>query len=113
MNRKSRHSSVALLLIALLLANSSYALEIIAHDSHAHDPVGHAMEMDMTAGETMTTDTAGSDDCLCDEICCLSSMNLTAADTGSQSLVSVSCKAGRPDLYQSVFLDPYTEPPTV
>lgn len=100
------------MLVTLLLANSSFALEILAHDSHDHNSHNGGMVMADMQGDTEPMEEQTSENCFCDEICCLSSINLAGTESKVQAVESTNIKVGRIDHYQSIFLDPYLEPPT-
>ncbi|MDD9958519.1 MAG: hypothetical protein OXU66_06210 [Gammaproteobacteria bacterium] len=113
----------------LLVSNSSFALEILTHEAHQHTgPAVTAdlhvdLEMNMLNHDSMDASlipesslddhvSHGDDDCICDEICCLSSV-----DFGMQVLTDTSSPGdiGKPvdlSLYISISLDLLLPPPT-
>lgn len=105
-------SSVVLVLVTMLLANSSFALEILIHDSHGHESHGEMVVTETHGAEPVAMEDMSGDDCVCDEICCLSSVNFGNSGALAQALYATDHKTHRVDHYQSVFLDPYLEPPT-
>jgi hypothetical protein len=108
-------------LVLLLLSNSSLALEILTHDGHQHaaphssEMAGHALHgmSEMELSSTMSKDSAhGSDDCVCDDICCLSSIGFGLAATDAQSVSDAKSQVINPNFYLSISLDLFLPPPT-
>ena len=127
------------LLILLLVASSSQALETIAHDSHGHDAIV-SMEYDLTHSEDTVDkqvrearetkeykaihnrfsdqvyylDSAETqeDECICDEICCIGSIGFGAPLAAGVSPIINSPNERLFDHYQSISLDLLLPPPT-
>ncbi|MED5530555.1 MAG: hypothetical protein VYA99_09390 [Pseudomonadota bacterium] len=116
---------LTLFLALVLLSNSSLALEILTHDSHQHLEVanahdGHEMrssEMEMqlyTSGQNTSYHQYQHDEegCVCDEICCLSSVDIGTYSLENQRISkepdhsAVSCH------YRSIIPDLFLPPPT-
>jgi len=116
------------LLILLLIANSSQALETLAHDGHSHDghshdnivAMGFAVDVpvsEATHNQHMDQNADGSheaqnDECFCDEICCVSSVGFVAPLTAGVSPQTSSLNERLFGHYQSVSLDLLLPPPT-
>ncbi|MCI5105664.1 MAG: hypothetical protein MRY76_03000 [Pseudomonadales bacterium] len=113
--------SLALALIFLLLASSSMALESAVHDAHGHDKsmAAHAMSADGQHGELSGMDHSmhgalsaeQSEDCFCDELCCLSSFDLGSFSLPSPAPQHDGSAVPFADLYQSIALDLVLPPP--
>ena len=119
------HNWLTLFLTLLLFSNNSFALEILTHDSHQHLAVanahdGHEMpspEMEIerpTNGQNASYDQYQHDekDCVCDEICCLSSVDISAYLLNNQSILEGSHKSVLPCHYRSIILNLSLPPPT-
>ncbi len=112
---------LALALIFLLLASSSMALESAVHDTHDHDKsmAVHAMSADGQHGDMAGMDHSmheslsaeQHEDCLCDELCCLSSFDLGSFTLSSPAPQHDENAAPFSDLYQSIALDLVLPPP--
>lgn len=110
----------------LLLANSSFALEVITHDGHGHSEsvaelemsemdshVNHEIDSQFNhTGHDQATVGQADDDCICDEICCVSSTDFGSAVTAGQHPDFNSTYQKLSDLYASVSLDLLLQPPT-
>ena len=115
-------SRLASLLIVLMLMNSSYALEILSHDSHRHDmPVSEAMKVEhhvaghngqqvLDHGQNYANDR--DTDCLCDDVCCLASAQLMSEPLFLPDPLSESEFQSPSNFYQSVALELNLPPPT-
>ena len=116
---------LTLFLALVLLSNSSLALEILTHDSHQHLEVanahdGHEMrssEMEMqlyTSGQNTSYHQYQHDEegCVCDEICCLSSVDISTYLLNNQSILEGSHKSVLPCHYRSIILNLSLPPPT-
>lgn len=107
-------------LILLLLSNSSLALEVLTHDSHQHaappmEP--HEMHAMHEMSEPQTpADTAGGahggEDCICDDICCFSSIDFGLALNGAHVPLDGDGLVTNPNFYRSISLDLFLPPPT-
>lgn len=107
---------LALSLIFLLLANSSMAVESAVHDGHEHgESAMPILQMDHGDSSQLPAHAESADhkqeDCICDDLCCLSNYEL-----GSLSLVTdiprpVSNNPVLVNLYQSIALDLVLPPP--
>ena len=119
------HNWLTIFLTLLLLSNNSLALEILTHDSHQHLAVanahdGHEMpspEMEIerhTNGQNASYDQYQHDekDCVCDEICCLSSVDISAYLLNNQSILEGSHKSVLPCHYRSIIPELFLPPPT-
>jgi len=124
--RKIRRLSIFLIL--LLLANSSQALETLAHGSHGHGDVAlveHGMHdlavADYPAAATqhdlLSADDGlvaeNEDQCVCADICCVSSTGSLAAVHTSPYPHNSPVVPGLPVTYQSVSLDLLLPPPNL
>lgn len=123
---QSRHQLLSLFLVFMFFVNNSYALEIVIHDAHQHaesaamhsgDDIADA-QME-TAGQLKLHDTGHSaneldadEDCLCDEICCLSSVDMGMPVLANNSVPDDPGKAIDLSLYKSISLDLLLPPPT-
>ena len=112
---------LSVFLVLLLLANSSLALEVLTHDAHQHadsysgELAGHAMHGMPEADQLSSTNQAsaqGRDDCICDDICCLTSIDLGLATLDEQFVSEGESQAINPNFYLSVSLDLFLPPPT-
>ena len=122
MQRPSSYKRLCGLLIMLLLTNSSMALEFITHDGHQHAASSgyesHSMESHDASHAASTMDSTnpamqqGEKDCLCDDICCVSSVGFGAISSHSQSPANHSASPRLTDYYQSIALDLLLPPPT-
>jgi hypothetical protein len=112
--------TLSALLVLLLLSNSSQALEIITHDSHAHEgavvmelsdhapaPDNHHQDMDHSDHSL-----AQDEECACDEICCVSSVGFGSVVAAGLSPQTDAFNEKLSDHYQSVSLDLFLPPPT-
>ena len=119
------HNWLTIFLALLLLSNSSLALEILTHDSHQHSEVANAhdghempsseMEIERYAnGQNTSYDQYQHDeeDCVCDEICCSSSVDISAYLLNNQCVLEGSDKSVLPCHYRSIILDLFLPPPT-
>ena len=119
------HNWLTIFLTLLLLSNNSLALEILTHDSHQHLAVanahgGHEMPSPETEIErSANVQNASYDqyqhdekDCVCDEICCLSSVDISAYLRNNQSILEGSHKSVLPCHYRSIILNLSLPPPT-
>jgi uncharacterized protein involved in copper resistance len=118
---RTTHQTLALALILLLLASSSMALESAVHGAHAHEksmPVhemtgdgqhGDMSGMDHSMHESLSADQ--NEDCLCDELCCLSSFDLGSFSLPPHTPRHDENAALLSDLYQSIALDLVLPPP--
>lgn len=105
-----------------MLSNSSLALEIITHDGHQHGAESSAVEtldasshteMDASlAMSAMPTIEHGSEDCVCDDICCGSSIAFVSSDSAVIYPRIAESDLDRDDLYQSIALSLLLHPPT-
>lgn len=115
--RGARQRSVlAGFLILLLLSNSSMALENAIHQSHEHiDTLTAAMSM--LGAETqlhsgsMDSLQSVAVDCLCDDICCVSSPQFVSAPASAIDPGIGNDDFNADDLYQSIALDLLLPPP--
>ena len=115
---------VSVFLIALLLSNSTFALEILTHGSHQHDTAEmgqHEMHSQSAMAEMgqhgeHSTGSAGLelslDDCLCDDICCVSSVGFGLGVNDDSTPLLDRSLVGNPNFYRSVSLDLLLPPPT-
>ena len=121
-------SSLCALLVLLLIANSSQALEVLAHGSHGHDSVSHESLITMDIAQDLTENCDSCDhhashpqnntqpehdDCFCDELCSLSSLGFGSALLNGPMPASASVNGRLPDYYQSISLDLLLPPPTL
>ena len=116
--------NMSVFLIVLLLVNSSFALEILTHGSHQHDAaqIGqhetHSIPamavMGQTAEQPASYDSVNvsADDCLCDDICCVSSVGFGLGVSGNPIPSLGQSLPGNPNFYSSVSLDLLLPPPT-
>ena len=121
-----------------MLSNSSLALEIITHDGHQHDGESAAVEMhdsfdvsahnfvahDFTAHNSpahggisdsmsvMPTMDHGAEDCVCDDICCVSSIEFASAGNLTIHPFMADSDLYRINHYQSIALELLLPPPT-
>lgn len=108
------------ILILLVIANSSQALETITHDGHAHDRTvvielsDHASLHDPHHQDVERSDhsMAQDEECVCDEICCASTVDFGSLNTAGASPETDSFRGNLVDNYQSVLLDLFLPPPT-
>ncbi len=106
-------------LILLMLANSSFAFELLTHDGHAHDEavaelhgVGDAAMANHHGVQSQLEDSlAMDDDCVCDEICCESSVEFTSVLLATVLHDLLVVDPDRHNLYQSVSLELLLPPP--
>lgn len=108
-------------LILLLLSNSSLALEILTHDSHQHNAAQvdqHAMHdmhtmavADAPKAAASSSDPA-SESCICDDICCLSSIDFGLAANDEPISFDDGGLVFNSDFYSSISLDLFLPPPT-
>lgn len=120
MTRLRLHRKLSCFLVLLLLSNSSLALEILTHEGHQHaapavehDPHAmHTVSVDATESQAMPTAEHGGEDCICDEICCVSSIGFgLSADEARQPPAADSSDLN-PNFYNSVSIDLLLPPPT-
>ena len=119
-------------LVLLLISNSSLALEILTHDGHNHgqavseyqpamDP--HSHHHDALAvgdhqhgslqhgGHPGTAADNGEDDCICDEICCLTTADFGIGASGDHFPEAVAADRRPSARYTSISLDLLLPPP--
>lgn len=119
-------------LLLLMLGNSSYALEIVTHASHSHAANGSPALQDMSSHAGTSTMHHGNananvnehalhdevspphsdEDCICDDVCCISSVNVTSALIGTSEDLSPTREQRINNLYQSIAIDLLLPPPT-
>mgnify|MGYP000079352192 CR=1 FL=1 len=107
-------------LILLLLFNSSLALEVLIHDSHQHAAVEadqqgvHGMHgsADVVEPAEAADGAHDAEDCLCDDICCLSSIDFGLALNGHDLPLDGDSPVTNPNFYRSISLDLFLPPPT-
>ncbi|MDA1369757.1 MAG: hypothetical protein O2971_03215 [Proteobacteria bacterium] len=118
MQRPSSYKRLCGLLIMLLLTNSSMALEFITHDGHQHAASSGYESHSMASHDASTMDSTnpameqGDKDCLCDDICCVSSVGFGSISSQRQSLPNQSLSSRFSNHYQSIALDLLLPPPT-
>ena len=122
MQRPSSYKRLCGLLIMLLLTNSSMALESITHEGHEHAASSgnesHSMASHDASHAASTMDSTnpameqGDKDCLCDDICCVSSVGFGSISSQRQSLPNQSSSSRFSNHYQSIALDLLLPPPT-
>lgn len=124
MPRPNSYKHLCALLVMLLLSNSSLALELFTHDAHQHgvESGQHGVEFGQvphdvmhSASSTNSTDATiepGSEDCLCDDVCCASSIGFGVIGNQDKLLTIESSSQKLTDLYQSIALDLLLPPPT-
>lgn len=106
-----------------MLSNSSLALENIIHDSHQHDAESSAVEMHDATKSTGVTDTLKTSSamsaadhadeyCVCDELCCVSSIEIASAGSDTIHPGLADSNLDRDNLYQSIALNLLLHPPT-
>jgi hypothetical protein len=108
------------LMTLLLIANSSQALEIITHDSHAHESAVTMELNDHTpapdnhhpGAHYADNSEAQDEECICDEICCVSSVGFGSVVAAGLSPETDSFNEKLFNHYQSVSLDQFLPPPT-
>ena len=98
----------------LLLSNSSLALEIATHDNHQHGEHQqmHDMSEVLPIGLDFLESSHNTDDCLCDDICCVSSVGFSTVVYTCVQFGLFDKNADSCNLYQSVNLDLLLPPPT-
>lgn len=120
MTRLRLHRKLSCFLVLLLLSNSSLALEILTHEGHQHPASAvehdahamHSVSADAMESVTMPTAEHGGEDCICDEICCVSSIGFgLSADEPPQPPTGDSSDLN-PNFYNSVSIDLLLPPPT-
>lgn len=106
------------MLILVLLSNSSLALEIVTHDNHQHGEHQehqqmHAMSMEMSVSSDYldSSSSHNTDDCLCDDICCVSSVGFSSAVYTCVQFGLFNKDTDSCNLYQSIDLDLLLPPP--
>tara|TARA_B110000444_G_scaffold255400_1_gene289712 strand:+ start:820 stop:1119 length:300 start_codon:yes stop_codon:yes gene_type:complete len=97
------------------------ALEVLTHASHQHADTAlsqHEMhsadgmsdvQMQVSSVDGMKH---GSGDCVCDDICCLSSIDLGLVVNDDPLPLVASVLAINPNFYRSISLDLFLPPPT-
>ncbi len=123
---KKTSRQLSLLLVLVLLTSSSQALEILVHDLHGHgeyqfvvpDPhdvssgphaiSGHGSD---SADSGVEPAAGGHNDCLCSEICCLSTVVFSLTGGSYPHPVVESFTSRLSGKYQSVLLDLLLPPP--
>lgn len=113
----SDRSRTAVLLILLMLSNSSLALEVLIHENHQHGEVQALSEMeamDHDHGNHQIPEdlNQAEENCLCDDICCVSSAENSAFPYSSDDLTLEDNQHKLRNLYQSIKLDLLLPPPT-
>lgn len=112
---------LSVFLVLLLLSNSSLALEILTHDAHQHaeiqvgEPNAHATHgMADEGGHNQAAEAAthGGDDCICDDICCLSSIDLGLGVIDDHPPSQGENQFAPSNFYSSISLDLFLPPPT-
>ncbi|MEX0963522.1 MAG: hypothetical protein WDZ52_05710 [Pseudohongiellaceae bacterium] len=111
---------LSVFLVMLLLSNSSLALEILTHDGHQHaEPhkAQHAMHAmhDMSEAQTdlpALDNLEHAEDCICDDICCVSSIGFGLSVNGDQFLPFVENRIASSNFYRSIAIDILLPPPT-
>ena len=126
MQRLKSFKNLIALMVMLMLANSSLALEIVTHDGHGHEQTESMIDMpviDMHSAHeaVLSSDHVNSDktsfghvddDCICDEICCVSSVDF-GSGLKAGSFPDNAFAYQRPsNHYASVSLDLVLQPPT-
>ncbi len=113
MIQRRKYKGLVAFLILLLLSNSSLALENLTHSAHQHDDSHemHGMSADVEI-ISASTSANSSDDCMCDDVCCLSSVGFALATDNKQILRDDSGSGTEIILYQSISLDLLLPPPT-
>ena len=116
MNHCHKHKGLVAFLIMLLLSNSSLALESLSHSAHqaadSHEVHSmHVMSVELEpSAASMSLD--ASDECICDLVCCPSSIDFGFITPEEQHSGDVSNSFARLALYQSISLDLLLPPPT-
>jgi len=110
---------VSIILSVLLLSNSSLALEILTHDAHQHGGAisqqhemhdVHGMDSEMShASEAVH----GSDDCICDDICCVSSIDFGLGNGEHEPPAANAGLSLAPNFYRSIAIELLLPPPTL
>ncbi len=121
--RKSK--LISLFLAFLLVANSSFALEILTHDAHQHSEIagmhaGHDMTiaamgmMEQEGDELAHYEPANhsGEDCICDEICCLNTVDFGTLLLENNPIPDEPGQSVSASNYQSISLDLLLPPPT-
>lgn len=122
MKRSFLNRRLIMTLMLVMLVDGSFALELLTHApapaavataDHAHMH-GMAYDMNHQADQAAPQSeiSAHVEDCVCDEICCVSSVNLLASNSGLIQNQTDDPSGWLPALYQSVFLDMVLPPPT-
>jgi|TARA_B100000959_G_scaffold38544_1_gene37589 hypothetical protein len=116
------HKRLCAFLVILLLGNSSLALETITHQGHQHATTMEHATYDIDSHDSVqplvvplpftSVMIDGDEDCVCDDICCVSSVQFVAAVTRDKHPGPVDSGLHRIDLYQSIKLDLAVPPPT-
>lgn len=111
-----------MLLLLLLVANSSLALEIVTHDRHGHgqiilSDVSDVYEVGSVHGHhpgqaTGTESGTQDDQCFCDELCCFSPVGFVAPLAAGVNPHAISHSETLPAHYKSISLDLLLPPPT-
>jgi len=119
--KKSRANIIVSLLVFLLLGNNSLALEVMVHDAHIHGALLSVDENPMldvlhdrniASSSTDIFESSVGEDCICDEICCLGTIDVTLPDVEKTPPFSVEKSTFRKNYYQSISLDLLLPPPT-
>lgn len=111
---------LSIFLILLLFSNSTLALEVLTHDSHQHASVQaeqHTLHgMHAVSDYSQQAEFAGSahdtEDCICDDICCVSTIDFGLALNGHQLPLDGGGLVINPNFYRSISLDLFLPPPT-
>jgi hypothetical protein len=113
-------NKLSVFLIVLLLSNSSLALEVLTHDSHQHtDPQmsqhemhsGHDMSDAQSPASKVSNMGHGAEDCVCDDICCVSSVDFGLTVSDNHPPFVGSDLIPNSNFYSSVSLDLFVPPP--
>ena len=112
------------LLILLILADSSLALELVAHNAmpdtanqtsmhHGSHSMAGAEHGDSHAPNPWsdTAEPDNAEECFCDEFCCVSSVNLPTDSNGLACKRLLDDAVMAPEFYQSINLDLQPPPP--
>ena len=114
-------NKLSVFLILLLLSNSSLALELLTHDSHQHaDPQLSQHEMHSAHGMSDVPKSVsdmedlghGGEDCVCDDICCFSSIDFGLTVSDNHPPFVGTDLISNPNFYRSISLDLFLPPPT-
>ena len=116
-NQYRKHKGLVAFLILLLLSNSSLALESLSHNTHqyADSHEMHSMH-DSSAGMELRAPSLSqesSEDCVCDAVCCPSSIDFGFETSEEQYPGDDSNSLVKLTFYQSISLDLLLPPPTL